>query len=127
MAYSESCGSFTPSAARSTSPSPAGSSKVPVNAPDLSGTLTISHAISTKPGLDTGYGQLLFDAGGDLNNRNRYSGGPHFLVFFFSLKVARYCDPAVRSCQKVDWPHHKKNCVKVVDPAEGFSFLGTKF
>jgi hypothetical protein len=42
-------------------------------------------------------------------------------------RVARYCDPAVRGCQKVDWPHHKKNCVKVVDPAEGFSFLGTKF
>ncbi|KAJ7328312.1 hypothetical protein DFH08DRAFT_967459 [Mycena albidolilacea] len=67
--------------------------KVPVNAPDLSGTLAISHVISTKPGLDTEYGQLLFDAGGDLNNQNRYGGGPHFFVFSFSLFT------------HLDWPH----------------------
>ncbi|KAJ7328281.1 hypothetical protein DFH08DRAFT_1084470 [Mycena albidolilacea] len=180
--------------------------KVPVNAPDLSGTLAISHAISTKPGLDTEYGQLLFDAGGDLNNRNRYGGtaaheisqiwtpkdpavsvdiadSDGMVVRYMAArlktslnvpglvaliaasdrdraartkqsedggrsccalggrdadetmpmkrcgrcKVARYCDPVVRGCQKADWPHHKKNCVKVVDLAEGFSFLGTKF
>ncbi|KAJ7851543.1 hypothetical protein B0H14DRAFT_2761773 [Mycena olivaceomarginata] len=173
---------------------------------NLSGTLAISHAISTKPGLDTGYGQLLFDAGGDLNNRNRYgdldpkdpavvlratealkyvdiADSDGMVVRYMATrlktslnipglvaliaasdrdraartkqsedggrsccalcgrdadetmpmkrcgrcKVARYCDPVVRGCQKVDWPHHKKDCVKVVDPAEGFSFLGTKF
>ncbi|KAJ7857464.1 hypothetical protein B0H14DRAFT_2751205 [Mycena olivaceomarginata] len=113
--------------------------KVPVNAPDLSGTLAVSHAISTKPALDTEYAQLLFDAGGDLNNRNRYGGdgdgsccalcgreADGTMKRCGRCKVARYCDPAVRGCQRVDWPQHKKNCVKVVDPAE-FSFLGTKF
>jgi hypothetical protein len=43
-------------------------------------------------------------------------------------KVARYCAPETRACQKIDWPHHKKHCVKVTDvAAEGLSFLGTKF
>ncbi len=45
---------------------------VPVDAPDLSGTRALSHAISTKPALDLEYAQLLAAAGGDVNARNRY-------------------------------------------------------
>ncbi|KAF8214865.1 hypothetical protein K438DRAFT_1802263 [Mycena galopus ATCC 62051] len=185
--------------------------KVPVDGPDLSGTLALSHAISTKPALDTEFAQLLFDAGGDLNNRNRYGStsaheictvwtpkdaavvlratealkwfldhggnvdiadsdgmvvrdlvsrskpimpGLHALVVASDrerkkragccalcgrvandtmkrcgrCKVARYCPPEARACQKIDWPHHKKHCVKVTDvETEGFSFLGKKF
>jgi hypothetical protein len=73
--------------------------KVPVNAPDLSGTLAVSHAISTKPALDTEYAQLLFDAGGDLNNRNRYGGGHHFLFYryFFVKHPSLHCQPPPRT------------------------------
>lgn len=48
--------------------------KVPVNGADLSGTTALSHSFSTKPGLDFEYAQMLYDAGGDVNNRNRYGG-----------------------------------------------------
>ncbi|KAJ7247192.1 hypothetical protein B0H12DRAFT_1211246 [Mycena haematopus] len=158
--------------------------KVPVNGPDLSGTLALSHAISTKPAQDFEYAQLLYDAGGDVNNRNRYgdifvvmrateslrwfldhngsvdiadSDGMTVRRMMMNLqrfapgldalvvasdrerkarakgegccalcgrvtdetmkrcgrcKVAHYCDPDVRQCQKIDWPHHKKGCIK---------------
>jgi MYND finger len=46
--------------------------KVPVDGTDLSGTTALSHCFSTKPGLDFEYAQLLYDAGGDVNHRNRY-------------------------------------------------------
>ncbi|KAJ6566510.1 hypothetical protein B0H19DRAFT_1138025 [Mycena capillaripes] len=171
--------------------------KVPVDGPDLSGTLALSHAISTKPAVDLEYAQLLYDAGGDVNNRNRYGGTaaheitqiwtpndkavvaratetlkwfldhhgsvdiadsdgmavrymasrtkrivPGLSTFIAAsdrerkaradgdgccalcgraadeamkrcgrCKVARYCAPDVRACQKIDWPHHKKGCV----------------
>jgi hypothetical protein len=43
-------------------------------------------------------------------------------------KAVRYCPPGVRTCQKDDWPHHKKGCRKpLVDEDGSFSFLGTKF
>ncbi|KAJ6493332.1 hypothetical protein C8R45DRAFT_900768 [Mycena sanguinolenta] len=188
--------------------------KVPVNCPDLSGTLALSHAISTKPAQDYEYAQLLFDAGGDVNNRNRYGGttaheiaqiwtpqdvtivlrATEALKWFLDhngsvdiadsdgmtvrrmtttlqrfapglnalvvasdrerkaranregccalcgraadeamkrcgrCKIARYCSPDVRDCQKIDWPHHKKHCQQVTEVAkDGFSFLGQKF
>lgn len=47
---------------------------VPVNGKDLSGTTALSHSFSTKPASDFDYAQLLYDAGGDVNNRNRYGG-----------------------------------------------------
>ncbi|KAJ7676891.1 hypothetical protein DFH06DRAFT_1034270 [Mycena polygramma] len=210
--------------------------RVPVDGADLSGTHAIAHAVSTKPALDIEYADLLFEAGGEINNRNRYGGTAlHEVVQIWTpgdsavvaraaqamewalahgasvdiadsdgmtarymvgrtrlkplvtlvekedarrgwgkggvqkrayamnktnnkntntnkgeeddnaccalcgraadeamkrcarCKTARYCPPDVRACQKIDWPHHKKHCVKVTDAAEGFSFLGQKF
>ncbi|KAG6917854.1 hypothetical protein DXG01_000759 [Tephrocybe rancida] len=46
--------------------------KVPVNGADVSGTTALSHCFSTKPGFDFEYAQMLYDAGGDVNNRNCY-------------------------------------------------------
>jgi len=46
--------------------------KVPVDGTDLSGAQAIYHAISTKPTFDPEYAQILHDAGGDVNARNRY-------------------------------------------------------
>ncbi|GLB44728.1 putative MYND finger [Lyophyllum shimeji] len=46
--------------------------KVPVDGVDLSGTTALSHCFSTKPGFDLEYAQMLYDAGGDVNHRNRY-------------------------------------------------------
>lgn len=46
--------------------------KVPVNGKDMSGTTALSHCFSTKPSFDLEYAQILYDAGGDINNRNRY-------------------------------------------------------
>lgn len=48
--------------------------KVPVDAPDLSGTPALSQSFSTKPAVDFDYAQVLCDAGGDVNVRNRYGG-----------------------------------------------------
>lgn len=45
---------------------------VPVNGKDLSGTTALSHSFSTKRSFDLEYAQILYDAGGDINNRNRY-------------------------------------------------------
>ncbi|KAF8799057.1 hypothetical protein BYT27DRAFT_7121126 [Phlegmacium glaucopus] len=45
---------------------------VPVNGKDMSGTTALSHCFSTKPSFDLEYAQMLYDAGGDVNNRNRY-------------------------------------------------------
>ncbi|KAG7444635.1 uncharacterized protein BT62DRAFT_981465 [Guyanagaster necrorhizus] len=46
--------------------------RVPVDGTDLSGTRALSHCFSTKPGFDLEYAQILYDAGGDVNSRNRY-------------------------------------------------------
>jgi len=48
--------------------------KVPVDGTDLSGTTALSHSFSTKPSCDLEYAQMLWDAGGEINNRNRYGG-----------------------------------------------------
>ncbi|KAJ7889616.1 hypothetical protein B0H13DRAFT_2041377 [Mycena leptocephala] len=161
---------------------------VPVDGGDLSGTHALSHAISTKPALDFEYAQLLYDAGGEINNRNRYGGTdgctriaqiwtpndrsvvaraceamkwfldhggnvdiadgdgmtpalhggrtkrvvpalsklvaertasvrrvPMGRLLCAWCKVARYCAPETRTCQKIDWPHHRSTGVKVTD------------
>lgn len=48
--------------------------KVPVDGTDLSGTTALSHSFSTKPSCDLEYAQMLWDAGGEINNRNRFGG-----------------------------------------------------
>lgn len=48
--------------------------KVPVDGMDASGTTALSHAISTKPAFDPEFAQILYDAGADVNHKNRYGG-----------------------------------------------------
>ncbi|KAI0926344.1 hypothetical protein AcV5_008834 [Taiwanofungus camphoratus] len=48
--------------------------KVPVDGTDLLGSPALYHAISTKPTFDPEYAQLLYDAGANVNHRNRYGG-----------------------------------------------------
>lgn len=168
--------------------------KVPIDGVDLSGTTALSHSFSTKPGFDFEYAQMLYDAGGDVNHRNRYgSTVAQEIVQIWMLndasairkatesfewylahggnvdvgdgdgmtvrgivetlasrgvrglklamekedrrraarknvcctfcaresikllqcgrcKKARYCQPTGRSCQKADWPRHKRQC-----------------
>ncbi|KAJ7171080.1 hypothetical protein C8R46DRAFT_948141 [Mycena filopes] len=189
--------------------------KVPINNRDLSGSPALYHAFSTKPTLDLEYAQLLYDAGADVNTRNRYGGTvAHEIVLIWTpkdlavvaratqafkwflehggsvdiadsdsmtvrktatrltslgvltindhiletdrarkalaktsphgccglcgraddpemrrcgrCKVTRYCDPSVRDCQKLDWPHHKPSCARVLEAGGSFSFLGKK-
>ncbi|KAF8885876.1 hypothetical protein CPB84DRAFT_1816775 [Gymnopilus junonius] len=47
---------------------------VPVDGKDLSGSPALTHVFSTKPAFDLEYAQILYDAGGDVNTRNRYGG-----------------------------------------------------
>lgn len=46
--------------------------KVPVDGIDISGAQTIHHAISCVPVFDAQFAQMLYDAGGDVNHRDRY-------------------------------------------------------
>lgn len=46
--------------------------KVPVDGTDVGGNTALQHAVSTKPSFDTEYGQMLYDAGANINHRNRY-------------------------------------------------------
>ena len=46
--------------------------QVPVDGTDISGTTAMMHAISTKPYLDPAFAQILYEAGAQINHRNRY-------------------------------------------------------
>ncbi len=48
--------------------------KVPVDGKDLAGSNALYHTFSTKPALDLEFAQILYDAGADINMRNRYGG-----------------------------------------------------
>ncbi|KAI0667949.1 hypothetical protein C8Q78DRAFT_1081818 [Trametes maxima] len=50
--------------------------KVPIDGVDLSGSTALHHAILTKPAFEPDYAQILYDAGADVNQRNRYGGTP---------------------------------------------------
>lgn len=45
---------------------------VPVDSADLSGTTTLMWSISTKPYLDLEVAEIMVNAGGEINRRNRY-------------------------------------------------------
>jgi hypothetical protein len=54
---------------------------VPVDGKDVSGTTGLAHSLSIKPTFDLEYAQVLFDAGGEVNNRNRHgSNAAHEIV-----------------------------------------------
>jgi MYND finger len=60
--------------------------KVPVGATDASGTTALAHSISTHPSFDPELAQILYDAGGDVNLRNRYGATPgHAMCMVLSL------------------------------------------
>jgi hypothetical protein len=69
---------------------------VPVSGKDLSGTPTLAHSISTKPSFDPEYAQILYDAGGELNIRNRYGAmAAHEIMMVWDpspAKVKQACD-----------------------------------
>lgn len=46
--------------------------KVPVDGKDISGAETIHHAIGCAPTLEIEFAQMLYDAGGNVNQRDRY-------------------------------------------------------
>jgi hypothetical protein len=48
--------------------------KVPVNGTDVTGASALYWAIATKPHAEPEFAQLLFDAGGSVNQRNRFGG-----------------------------------------------------
>ena len=76
-------------------------SGVPVDGRDLSGTSALSHCFSTKPALDLSYAQMLYDAGGDVNSRNRYGT----IVAHEIVQVYNPSDPDVvrKSTQALEW------------------------
>lgn len=60
--------------------------KVPVDGTDVSGTTALAHSISTHPAFDPEFAQILYDAGGDVNVRNRYGATPaHDMSMILSL------------------------------------------
>ncbi|KAF8071500.1 hypothetical protein FPV67DRAFT_876281 [Lyophyllum atratum] len=75
--------------------------KVPVDGVDLSGTTALSHCFSTKPGFDFEYAQMLYDAGGDVNHRNRYGS----TVAQEITQVYLFHDPSAvaKAVQSFDW------------------------
>ena len=74
--------------------------KIPVDGTDLSGTTAMMHAISTKPYFEPSFAQLLFDAGGSINHRNRYGAtAAHEIV-----SVRQYdAEGKRRSCEALSW------------------------
>ncbi|TFK45371.1 hypothetical protein OE88DRAFT_1218638 [Heliocybe sulcata] len=50
--------------------------QLPVDGADVSGTTALAHSVSTKPAFDPELARLLYDAGGDVNHRNRYGEVP---------------------------------------------------
>lgn len=71
--------------------------KVPAGGTDLSGSMAISHAISTKPSVDLELAQILYDAGEDVNARNRYGCTPASEICMVGPGEGR------RAAQALEW------------------------
>ncbi|CAF9914668.1 MAG: hypothetical protein ALECFALPRED_009666 [Alectoria fallacina] len=48
--------------------------KVPVDGTDISGNTALMYSIATKPCFDPEFAQIMLDAGGDINRRDRFGG-----------------------------------------------------
>ncbi|KAJ3512010.1 hypothetical protein NLJ89_g3772 [Agrocybe chaxingu] len=74
---------------------------LPVDGRDLSGTTALSHSFSTKPSFDLEYAQILYDAGGDVNHRNRYGA----VVAHEIVQVYDPRDPGVvrKTTKSLEW------------------------
>ena len=70
--------------------------RVPVGSRDLSGTMAISHAIGTKPTFDPELAQILYDAGEDVNSRNRYGCTAGHDICMISAYNLTKAEPALR-------------------------------
>ncbi|KAF9456439.1 hypothetical protein BDZ94DRAFT_355793 [Collybia nuda] len=71
---------------------------VPVTGGDMSGTTALSHSFSTKSGLDFEYAQMLYDAGGELNNRNRHGATvAHEIIQIFEPQNKQAVNEAKRA------------------------------
>jgi len=64
--------------------------RVSVDGTDLSGTSALMHSISTKPYMDVEFAQRMFDAGANINLRNRYGcTAAHDLVMVRPMEPAK--------------------------------------
>ncbi|KAI0806078.1 hypothetical protein BC629DRAFT_1590498 [Irpex lacteus] len=70
--------------------------KVPVGSRDLSGSMTLLHAIGTKPTFDPELAQILYDAGEDVNARNRYGCTAAHDICMVQTGDASAVQPALR-------------------------------
>ncbi|KIY69817.1 hypothetical protein CYLTODRAFT_372073 [Cylindrobasidium torrendii FP15055 ss-10] len=74
--------------------------KVPVDGQELSGTRALSHAFSTKPSFNLELAQILYDAGGDVNARNRYGGTvAHEFIQLYQFHDRQICDRALKALE----------------------------
>lgn len=74
--------------------------KVPVDGQELSGTRALSHSFSTKPTFNLELAQMLYDAGGDVNARNRYGGTvAHEFMQIYQFQDRWICEQARKALE----------------------------
>ncbi|KAH8824466.1 hypothetical protein DL96DRAFT_1501331 [Flagelloscypha sp. PMI_526] len=76
-------------------------SKIPiVDAPDLAGTSALTYSISTKPMFELEYAQILWDAGANINARNRYGAtAAHEFGLVWQFKEKAAIDQALHALE----------------------------
>jgi hypothetical protein len=92
------------------------SKKIPVDGGDVSGTTALSHSISTKPHMDTDFARIMYDAGANINTRNRCGAVPGIAI---SMIYSNNLENLQRSEKALKWYlSHGGN----LDVAEGDGF-----